>query len=294
MRTNKNKNNKKRNISLPIASLIVVCAILYMSTVNVIPSVHADETSASISNTADVVSPSPTVVPTPTPEPTPKYINLEQALEDDASTAEILELIAKRPDPLYLEVDLYNQIITVYELDEEGEYKTVIKQLPCSGGMAARQTESKTPYLLKELYKVNAKYNIRARDWGKWGWVHYVTDIYEVFLFHSVLYKNPTFTSYIHDSYTNITFPASHGCIRLLTEDTQWIFYNLQDRDIVDLTKNEANPELSQYLQPMPPKDYNCVATRPPDTLIRSTSEPEVDWAILNHKPKDYNPGSFK
>lgn len=204
--------------------------------------------------------------------------------------------IPDQDNPWYVEVDLYNQIVTVYAMDEEGQYTCVVKQFPCSGGTAARNTESKTPYLLTELQYAGTHPPgaTRTRDWGEWGWTHYVTDIWGIFLFHTVLYADSTFDTYIKHSYTDISFPASHGCVRLRSEDAKWLFDHLAANTLCETTKNDPNPELTQYFQPLPPRDGNRVAPTLSDFTIRTTDAQDIDWERLNEYPEGYKPGNFK
>lgn len=198
--------------------------------------------------------------------------------------------IDEQEKPWLIQVDMYNQVVTVFAQDDDGQYTTVIKEFPCSTGIKAYQTESRTPYVVKELEKVDEQRSVyyQLRDWGKWGWVQYITNIHGEFLFHSILYGDEFCNDYIHDSYTNLTFPASHGCVRMPTEGVKWIYDNIKQGTIVSITKTQPNPELTQSLQPMPPKEGNIVATLPPDFEPRVTEEPQVKWQRLNWDPEDF------
>lgn len=156
-------------------------------------------------------------------------------------------------------------------------------------------TESKSPYMFKQIkssiYK-RADY-INTRDWGVYGHAEYILQIWQAFLFHSIPYADASYTIEHDNSYDDITFPASHGCIRLLYQDVRWFYNNVDIGTFCELKKNEPNPELSQMYQPMPVKDDLYAATMAPDYLIRTTLEPEINWGILGEWPENYVEGNF-
>lgn len=217
-------------------------------------------------------------------EPTDSASDQENNVEEINDQEYSVPTINNQEEPWLIQVDMYNQVVTVFAKDAEGAYNTIIKEFPCSTGIAANDFESRTPYVVKELELVDEQRSnwYLSRDWGKWGWVEYITNIEWQYLFHSILYGDDDFDDFIHDSYTDLTFPASHGCVRMPSEGVKWIYDNIKQGTIVSITKTPPSPELTQSLQPMPPKDGNIVATFPPDFEPRVTEEPQVKWERFN------------
>lgn len=119
-----------------------------------------------------------------------------------------------------LEVNCKQNVVNVYEKDENGEYKNCVKVMLCSIGSA---TPMSGTYSLK---------NYGGRDWAWKGlqgdvFGQYATQITGNILFHSVPYtKKRDNSSLEYWEYDKLGTPASLGCIRLTVKNAKWIYDN--------------------------------------------------------------------
>lgn len=117
-----------------------------------------------------------------------------------------------------LEVNCEQNVVNVYEKDENGEYKNCVKVMLCSVGFA---TPTSGTYSLKK--------------YGGWEWKglqgdvfgQYATQITGNILFHSVPYtKKGDNSSLEYWEYDKLGTSASLGCIRLTVKNAKWIYDN--------------------------------------------------------------------
>ena len=180
-----------------------------------------------------------------------EFINNEdiQNLEEDANE-EIIENIVEENEVVEntvteekpkntsgtryrLEVNCEQNVVNVYERDENGEYKNCVKVMLCSVGSA---TPMSGTYSLKK--------------YGGWEWKglqgdvygQYATQITGNILFHSVPYtKRGDNSSLEYWEYDKLGTPASLGCIRLTVKNAKWIYDNCASGTKVYFYK-DSNP----------------------------------------------------
>ena len=128
--------------------------------------------------------------------------------------------------PYYIKVNRRQNVITVYTLDEYGQYTVPVRAMLCSTG-AANSTpcgiyHTSTKYVWKELNgKVYGQYDTR-----------FATHM----LFHSVPYsRNGDKGSLITRYYNKLGSQASGGCIRLAVENSKWIYDNIPSGTTVEI-----------------------------------------------------------
>lgn len=120
-----------------------------------------------------------------------------------------------------IEVDLTNQIVTVYRSSD----MTIVRQMICStgtgtktpvGSFALEQTrpEDRTPWYYIGNYNCYVKYPTRIRG---------------PILFHSLPYMSPDMRTLDREAVGQLGTRASHGCIRLRWQDAKWIAKNCTD-----------------------------------------------------------------
>lgn len=150
------------------------------------------------------------------------------------------------PQPLRykLEIDVRNQITRAYELDENGEYTVLVREMICSTGTSGYETPIKTCTLPGK----------RAR-WGyfpKWdSHAQYLTRIDSSNAFHSVLYTSANTSALVESSYHKLGERASHGCVRLLVADAKWIYDNCPAGTLCEALEGEIyDPEYTMSLKP--------------------------------------------
>lgn len=133
-----------------------------------------------------------------------------------------------------LEVNCEQNVVNVYEKDENGEYTNCVKAMLCSVGPA---TPTSGTYSLKK--------------YGGWKWKglfgnvygQYATQITGNILFHSVPYTSPNGdkSTLEYWEYDKLGTPASMGCVRLTVRNAKWIYDNCASGTKV-MFYNDANP----------------------------------------------------
>ncbi len=123
----------------------------------------------------------------------------------------------------YIELNEEAQLVTVYGKNPSGEI-TPVKHMICSTGV-----DGCTP---NGSYKINPvggtwtyfpKYNC---------YVMYCSQVIGDVCFHSIPFNSKNYNSLSWTGYSNIGNEASHGCIRLFTEDAMFIYKNCKDLSI--------------------------------------------------------------
>lgn len=210
---------------------------------------------------------------------------------------------APTPQPYRLTIDLTNQVTTVYGLDENGDYTTLVRQMICSTGTDSDPTPIKTFVL-----------NGRRERWAyfpKWGsYAQYWTRLDSLNAFHSVIYRSVDEMALATGSYTGLGKKASHGCVRLMIDDAKWIYDNCGKGTEVVSFNGEPDPELTQSLRvpkldhsrmlpvptpgPTPKPDYSSdmLPETPFQTLRKGTESEAVYWLQMKLTEKGYYHGS--
>ncbi len=118
--------------------------------------------------------------------------------------------------PYYIEVDITNQIVTIFN-SADG---TVARQMLTSSG-----ANGATPLGNYKLYgKARDDERSEWRYLSKYrAWVHYATRIEGPYLFHSFPYDAKDESTIQQDTVETFGYPTSHGCMRLRTEDAKFI-----------------------------------------------------------------------
>ena len=141
--------------------------------------------------------------------------------------------------PYYTEIIRNHNTIIVYGLDENNQYKNIVKVFPCSTGRGGR-----TP--------TGTFYTTKGSPWGPlmggvWG--QYYTVITTKILFHSVPYYSMSKSNLEWEEYNKLGEVASAGCVRLTVRDAKWLYDNcpsgmrvrIYDGDLPDgVTKPET------------------------------------------------------
>ena len=124
-------------------------------------------------------------------------------------------------NPYYIDVDITNQIVTVYNTADD----TVARQMICSTGV--RNSTPKGTFYLPKIW--NRGYERTDRQ--EWYWmetfycyVKWPTRIHADILFHSLIFDDKNHIN--KKSIAALGSKASHGCIRLRIEDSKFIAEN--------------------------------------------------------------------
>ena len=143
--------------------------------------------------------------------------------------------------PYYIEVDLSSQIVTVYRTADD----SVVHQMLCSAGLLD-YTPRGTFYLPKTS-------GDERKEWYYFSmyscYAHYATRIVDYILFHSIPYSERDESTISQSGIKEFGNAASHGCVRLLTEDAKFIAENCGPGTRVKIFKSrKENQELRTLL----------------------------------------------
>lgn len=140
--------------------------------------------------------------------------------------------------PYEVEVNLTQNVVTVYKKDAAGKYTVPDRAFVCSVGPA-------TP---TGTFRTTDKYVWRALFGNVYG--QYATRITGSILFHSV----PYYTMYDKGSleyleYNKLGTSASMGCVRLTVENAKWIYDNCPAGTTIRMVKNNDPLPIQPKLQ---------------------------------------------
>ena len=125
-----------------------------------------------------------------------------------------------------VEVDLANQITTVYKVDGR-EDADIVRQMICSTGTGGEDATPEGEFVMKQHY---------PEERGEWYWikkyqvyVQYPTRFNGPILFHSIPFAQKDVSTIDEQALSELGSPTSHGCVRLRAEDAKWIAENCPD-----------------------------------------------------------------
>lgn len=145
--------------------------------------------------------------------------------------------------PYTIEVDIANQIVTVYSTKDG----SIVRQMLCSSGM-----NGCTPI---GTYRLTPKG--RASERTEWTYlaqykcyVKYATRIHLGYMFHSLPFDAKDMNSMQAQAASEFGLPTSHGCIRLRVEDAKFIAENcLMGTEVTIHDTAERNEDLRELLR---------------------------------------------
>lgn len=125
-----------------------------------------------------------------------------------------IDLSAKEGYPYLVAVNRAASTVTVYAVDEDGNYSVPYMAMVCSGGEHTPLGYFETP----------VNYGWKYLSGPCFG--QYATRIWDAYLFHSVPYYTEHKDDLEYDEFNELGTTASKGCIRLAVVDTKWIYDN--------------------------------------------------------------------
>lgn len=162
---------------------------------------------------------------TEVPEPT------EESVPSESGSEMVEENEQEEEFPYYIKINRQQNVITVYEKDENGEYTEPVRAILCSTGLY-----NATP---KGVFHLSNKYIWRELNGGVYG--QYASRITGGVLFHSVPYASKNKSTLYWDKYNKLGQQASMGCVRLTVEDAKWIYDNCPSGTAVEVYDSD-NP----------------------------------------------------
>lgn len=153
------------------------------------------------------------------------------------------------PEKYYIEVDTGNQVVTVYQKDDEGEYTRIVRRFICTTGkLRGTEEEPATP-------TPTGKWKIGTRErFGKFAnfageYSRYWTQIVGGIYFHSIMFGDRDVETLKKSPFRNLGTNASHGCIRLYVEDAKWLYYNACFGTAVNIVSRSRQKGLTSSLK---------------------------------------------
>lgn len=197
------------------------------------------------------------------------------------------ELKNNDPERFYIILDLKNQIVTVYQKDESGEYTDIVRRFLCSSG-SNTPTDPENPDDIGTptstgIWKIGGRQRFGAfasfSDYARY-WVQIVGDIF----FHSVLF-NKMDVNTLTGSYSRLGTAVSHGCVRLCVEDAKWLYYYACPGTTVEVSdQKKTDSKTAKALKSLHPdfKTYKAMQAG-----IYETPQPENEtvWVSVANAP---------
>ncbi|WP_129722849.1 L,D-transpeptidase [Xylanivirga thermophila] len=226
----------------------------------------------------------------------------EQEKKEEEKKAKAAE---KKPLPYKIQIDVTNQVVTVFGRSKSGKYDKVLRQMIASTGAPGTPTPLGTFVIpgQKGRWGYFQKFDVYAQYWVR---------IKGGILFHSVLFKTTDESTLSHTSVRNLGRPVSHGCIRLTVPDAKFVYEHCQKGTEVEVIKGKKNTELTQRLKAQVPgnKVTKLVFQGPieleagqeaplsvkaiyDDGTTRSAPS-TVKWSVENDKIAKINNGNIK
>lgn len=152
------------------------------------------------------------------------------------------ELKNTDPEKYYILLDTKNQVVTVYEKDEAGEYTKIVRRMICTSGrteLDPEDPEDKGTPTPKGIWKIGARE--RFGKFASFGneYARYWTQIVGGVYFHSIMFRDRTVNSLKSGAYRGLGSSGSHGCVRLYVEDAKWLYYNACPGTTIKVSHNE-------------------------------------------------------
>ncbi len=161
--------------------------------------------------------------------------DVSQIFATEANVVSAEKQLATEQLPYYIQVNIQDQVVTVYGLDETGNYTVPLKAMICSTGAA-------TP--VSGVYATSSKYEWHTLFYNVYG--QYATRIVGSILFHSVpyaTYGDPS--SLLTEEYDQLGTATSAGCVRLTVADAKWIYDHCGEGTLVEFKNTSDLSELS-------------------------------------------------
>lgn len=136
--------------------------------------------------------------------------------------------------PYFIKVNRAANCVTVYGIDEKGEYSIPVKAFAASCGKAGDET------IIGENYTTSDKYEWRQMVDGTYA--QYAFRISGGYLFHSIPYYSTDKSRLEDGQFNKIGDFASLGCVRLCVRDVKWIYDNCPAGTNVTIYDDERNP----------------------------------------------------
>lgn len=211
------------------------------------------------------------------------FVNLEQnTVEENLIEENVVEENVVEEQPIRtdkngkkyrLEVNCTQNVVNVYERDENGEYNNCVKVMLCSIGTATPRSGT---------------FGLKKYGWewkGLQGDVYgqYATQITGNILFHSVPYTEKyNNASLEYWEYDKLGTAASLGCVRLTVQNAKWIYDNCENGTKVMFYEDSNPGPLGKPLEQKISSEENYRNWDPTDP---NSNNPWINYSKEPEKP---------
>lgn len=163
------------------------------------------------------------------------------------------ELKNSDPDKYYILLDLKNQIVTVFEKDENGEYTKVVRRFICTSGrteLDPLDPEDEGTPTPKGIWKIGGHERFGEFTAFDGTFAQYWTQIVGGVYFHSIMYSKRDVNTLQSGAFRRLGSRGSHGCVRLYVEDAKWLYYYACPGTTINVsTTEESNSTMRNLLK---------------------------------------------
>ena len=164
------------------------------------------------------------------------------------------------PERYFIYLDTGNQIVSVYEKDDAGEYTRVVRRMICTSGRTEIDPEipedqgTPTP---------SGTWHVGARErFGKFAsfeneYARYWTQIVDGVYCHSIMFGARSADTLKRSAYAKLGSSGSHGCVRLLVEDAKWLYYYACPGTRITVGSRAQGAQTEDYLPDMSFSQYD-------------------------------------
>lgn len=136
--------------------------------------------------------------------------------------------------PYAIRVNRAQNTVTIYTMDEQGQYTVPYKAMICSTARPGYVT----PLGTYRLSSYRTRWQLMLD--GTYG--QYATSFSGNYLFHSICYSDDAHDAMVRESYNKLGEAASMGCVRLETIDAKWIYENCPAGTSVTVYEDASSP----------------------------------------------------
>lgn len=161
------------------------------------------------------------------------------------------ELKNTDPDKYYILLDLKNQIVTVFEKDDNGEYTKVVRRFICTSGrteldpLIPEDEGTPTP---SGLWKIGGRERFGEFTAFRGTYAQYWTQIVGGVYFHSIMYDSADANTLQSGAFRRLGSKGSHGCVRLYVEDAKWLYYYACPGTTINVSNTEKSDSATKKL----------------------------------------------
>ncbi len=160
----------------------------------------------------------------------------------------------------YIYLDTGNQVVTVYERDDEGEYTRIVRRMICTSGRTEIDPEIPED---KGTPTPSGTWHIGARErFGKFAsfnneYARYWTQIVDGVYCHSIMFGARDVNKLKKSAFSQLGSTGSHGCVRLLIEDAKWLYYHACPGTKITVSDKSRGDYAQDIMTEMSFKEYD-------------------------------------